>query len=228
MKIAFQVQADGATRTVETEIRNLVVAGWAGRDRAAIEHHIEELAELGVPRPSSVPLYYRIAENQLSQAAHVQAVGPDSSGEAETFVFSAGGELYVSLASDHTDRKLEAHSVALSKQVCVKPVASDAWRHADVAEYWDELVLRSYIVENGAEVLYQEGTLASLRTPHDLIAGYTQGQASLPEGTGMTCGTVAAIGGIRASTTFIMELYDPRRQRSLRHRYDVEVLPEIA
>ncbi|AOB26668.1 MULTISPECIES: DUF2848 domain-containing protein [Bordetella] len=228
MKIAFQVQADGATRTVETEIRNLVVAGWAGRDRAAIEHHIEELAELGVPRPSSVPLYYRIAENQLSQAARVQAVGPDSSGEAETFVFSAGGELYVSLASDHTDRKLEAHSVALSKQVCVKPVASDAWRHADVAEYWDELVLRSYIVENGAEVLYQEGTLASLRTPQDLIAGYTQGQASLPEGTGMTCGTVAAIGGIRASTTFIMELHDPRRQRSLRHRYDVEVLPEIA
>ncbi|BCY22214.1 Protein of uncharacterised function (DUF2848) [Bordetella pertussis] len=71
MKIAFQVQADGATRTVETEIRNLVVAGWAGRDRAAIEHHIEELAELGVPRPSSVPLYYRIAENQLSQAGRV-------------------------------------------------------------------------------------------------------------------------------------------------------------
>ncbi|WP_033457348.1 DUF2848 domain-containing protein [Bordetella bronchiseptica] len=228
MKIAFQVQADGATRTVETEIRNLVVAGWAGRDRAAIEHHIEELAELGVPRPSSVPLYYRIAENQLSQAGRVQAVGPDSSGEVETFVFSVGGELYVSLASDHTDRKLEAHSVALSKQVCVKPVASDAWRHADVAEYWDELVLRSYIVENGAEVLYQEGTLASLRTPQDLIAGYTQGQASLPEGTGMTCGTVAAIGGIRASTTFIMELHDPRRQRTLRHRYDVEVLPEIA
>ncbi|KDB63847.1 PF11010 family protein [Bordetella bronchiseptica B18-5 (C3)] len=228
MKIAFQVQADGASRTVETEIRNLVVAGWAGRDRAAIEHHIEELAELGVPRPSSVPLYYRIAENQLSQAGRVQAVGPDSSGEAETFVFSVGGELYVSLASDHTDRKLEAHSVALSKQVCVKPVASDAWRHADVAEYWDELVLRSYIVENGAEVLYQEGTLASLRTPQDLIAGYTQGQASLPEGTGMTCGTVAAIGGIRASTTFIMELHDPRRQRTLRHRYDVEVLPEIA
>lgn len=107
-------------------------------------------------------------------------------------------------------------------------MASDAWRHADVAEHWDELVLRSYIVENGAEVMYQEGTLASLRTPQDLIAGYTQGQASLPEGTGMTCGTVAAIGGIRASTTFIMELHDPRRQRTLRHRYDVEVLPEIA
>ena len=227
MKAVFQVESDGATRTVETDIRSLVVAGWAGRDREAIEHHIEELAALGVPRPSSVPLYYRIAENQLTQASRIQVVGDASSGEVETFVFAAGGDMFVSIASDHTDRKLEAHSVALSKQVCAKPVGTTAWRLADVADYWDELVVRAYIVENGAEVLYQEGPLATLRTPGELIAGYTQGQP-LPEGTGMTCGTVAAIGGIRPSTTFIMELADPRRQRVLRHRYDVEVLPEVA
>ena len=149
------------------------------------------------------------------------------SGEVETFVFTVGGELYVSIASDHTDRKLESHSVALSKQVCAKPVATTAWRLAEVADYWDELVIRATIIENGAEILYQEGTLDSLRTPQELIAGYTNGVA-LADGTGMTCGTVSAIGGIRASTTFIMELFDPRRQRSLRHRYDVTVLPEIA
>jgi len=227
MKAVFQVESDGATRAVEADIRNLVVAGWAGRDRAAIEHHIEELAAIGVPRPSSVPLYYRIADNQLTQAARIQAVGDASSGEVETFVFAVAGELYVSIASDHTDRKLESHSVALSKQVCAKPVGTAAWRLADVADYWDDLVIRATIVENGAEVLYQEGTLASLRSPQELIAGYTQG-APLPDGTGMTCGTVAAIGGIRPSTTFIMELFDPRRQRTLRHRYDVEVLPEVA
>jgi hypothetical protein len=44
----------------------------------------------------------------------------------------------------------------------------------------------------------------------------------------MTCGTVGAIGGIRPSAVFEMELYDPRLQRSLRHRYTVDVLPEIA
>jgi len=227
MKAVFQVDADGAARSIETDIRDLVVAGWAGRDRAAIEHHIEELAAIGVPRPSSVPLYYRIADNQLTQAARIQVVGDASSGEVETFVFAAYGELYVSIASDHTDRKLESHSVALSKQVCAKPVGGTAWRLADVADYWDELEVRAYIVEDGAQVLYQEGTLATLRTPAELIAGYTGG-AALPEGTGMTCGTVAAIGGIRPSTTFIMELADPRRGRALRHRYDVEVLPNVA
>lgn len=229
MQLSFQIYgaaAAGAT-TLTVEIDSLVVAGWAGRDAAAIEHHIEELALLGIPRPSAVPLYYRIADNQLTQHAQVQVVGAASSGEVETFVFAADGELYISIASDHTDRKLEAHSVALSKQVCIKPVAAEAWRLADVADYLDELVIRSSIEENGATVLYQEGTLATLRTPQDLIAGYTDGGV-LPDGVGMTCGTVAAIGGIRPAGSFAMELFDPRTGRSLRHHYNVEVLPEIA
>lgn len=228
MQISFEVDHAGAPRRLDVDIRNLVVAGWAGRDIAAIEHHIEELLALGVPRPSAVPLYYRIADNQLTQSSTVQVVGDASSGEVETFVFAAGGELYVSLASDHTDRKLETHSVALSKQVCAKPVGRTAWPLADVADYWDELVIRSQIEENGATVLYQEGLLASLRTPMDLIAGYAGGASLLPDGAGMTCGTVAAIGGIRPSRSFSMELFDPRRNRMLRHRYDIEVLPEVA
>jgi hypothetical protein len=44
----------------------------------------------------------------------------------------------------------------------------------------------------------------------------------------MTCGTVPAIGGIRPSQNFEMELHDPVLQRSLRHRYEVQVLPEVA
>ncbi|SSW66340.1 hypothetical protein AVE30378_02070 [Achromobacter veterisilvae] len=227
MKAVFQIEGS-QPRQVAVEFNTVIVAGWAGRDMAAIEHHIEELAAIGVPRPSSVPLYYRIAANQLTQDETVQALGEESSGEVETFVFAADGEMYVSIASDHTDRKLETYSVAMSKQVCVKPVARSAWRLADVADYWDELVIRSYIVENGVEVLYQEGPLASLRTPRDLIAGYTGGADALPEGAGMTCGTVGAIGGIRPSVDFTMELHDPRRQRSLRHRYHVETLPVVA
>ncbi|MBB1627062.1 DUF2848 domain-containing protein [Achromobacter sp. UMC71] len=227
MKAVFQIEAE-VPRQIEVDVKTLIVAGWAGRDMAAIEHHIEELAAIGVPRPSSVPLYYRIAENQLTQAERVQALGGDSSGEVETFVFAADGEMYVSIASDHTDRKLETVSVAMSKQVCIKPVAAQAWRLADVAGHWDELIIRSWIVENGVQVLYQEGPLSSLRTPQELIAGYTGGAAVLPEGAGMTCGTVGAIGGIRPAADFTMELYDPRRQRSLRHRYHVDSLPVVA
>ena len=129
--------------------------------------------------------------------------------------------------SDHTDRKLESHSVALSKQLCIKPVARTAWRLADVAGHWDELQLRSRIVENGAEVLYQDGTLASLRTPGDLIQGYC-GAAALPEGTAMLCGTMAVIGGIRPAQVFELELADPRSGRRIVHRYTQTLLPEVA
>ncbi|WDZ97761.1 DUF2848 domain-containing protein [Herbaspirillum sp. WKF16] len=225
MKLSFSLPDN---TVVDADLKNLVIAGWAGRDMAAIEHHIEELEALGISRPSAVPLFYRVSANQLSQDRDVQVLGGESSGEVETFVFNAGGELYVSIASDHTDRKLEAHSVAFSKQACIKPVAASAWKLADVADYWDELVIRSWIEENGSTVLYQEGPLASLRTPSDLIARFTDGQAILPEGCGMTCGTVGAIGGIRPAASFTMELFDPRRNRSLRHSYVTESLPEMA
>lgn len=228
MKAEFTLITDAGEQSLVADISQLVVAGWAGRDRAAIDHHIEELAAIGVPRPSTVPLYYRIGHNQLTQEETVQVLGGDSSGEVETFVFAANGELFVSISSDHTDRKLESVSVAFSKQACIKPVGRHAWRHADVAEYWDELVVRAWIEENGERVLYQEGTLDSLQNPLDLIAGYVGGKGTLPDGTGMTCGTMGAIGGIRPSAVFDMELFDPRRNRSIRHRYVTDSLPVIA
>ena len=49
----------GAGQTLNVQPTRLVIAGWTGRDAAGIQHHIEELAALGVPRPSTVPLYYR-------------------------------------------------------------------------------------------------------------------------------------------------------------------------
>ncbi len=227
MKLSFSIVSADSRKPVDVDITTCIVAGWAGRDRAAIEHHIEELAELGVPRPSTVPLYYRIASNQLSQESDVEVVGDGSSGEAEVFIFSHNGETLISLASDHTDRKLETYSVALSKQLCAKPVASQAWLYSDVAGHWDDLVLRSWIEENGARVLYQEGPLATLQHPSDLIQGHFL-QKNIPEHAGMTCGTVAAIGGIRPAPSFEMELFDPKHQRSIRHKYTLKILPEIA
>lgn len=227
MKLTFELAGIEQSRNIEVDIASCIVAGWAGRDLAAIEHHIEELAELGVPRPSAVPLYYRIAANQLTQEESVQVVGDGSSGEAEVFIFSHQGKNLISLASDHTDRKLEAHSVALSKQLCVKPVARAAWVYDDVAQHWDELVLRAWIEEEGKTVLYQEGALAQLRPALELVNNHF-GQSTVPANAGMTCGTVAAIGGIRPAPTFIMELFDPRLERSIRHRYTLDILPEVA
>lgn len=230
MKLHFELHTENSASAPSSTAINLtakrcVVAGWAGRDSAAIEHHILELAELGVPRPSAVPLFYLVAANQLIQDSHVQVVGPHSSGEVEVVVFDYEGELCLSIASDHTDRALEAHSVALSKQICVKPTATTAWRFSDVADHWDQLELRSWIVENGKEVPYQDGTVATLLNPLDLIKKHFR-QEGMPAHAVMTCGTVATIGPIRPSSTFIMELFDPVLKRSIRHQYEIEFLAE--
>ena len=106
--------ADG---TLEVEITNLVIAGWTGRNAAAVEHHIAELAEIGVPPPSAVPLFYRVSEMLATQASVLQVLGDATSGEVEPLVVKTGDRLWLGIASDHTDRELESVSVASSKQV---------------------------------------------------------------------------------------------------------------
>lgn len=208
--------------------RNLVVAGWTGRDRAALEHHVRELEALGVKRPSSMPVYYRIAVGRITQDANIQVLGPDTSGEVEPVLFSMRDGLWLGVGSDHTDRKMETFSVALSKQVCPKLVGNTLWDCREIAAHWDQLILRSWIIEEGAtkRVLYQEGSMAMITAPESLISGYA-GANALEVGTVMYCGTLPAIGGIRPAKRFIMEIEDPVLERKLGYAYDIEVLPVV-
>jgi hypothetical protein len=212
---------------VAVQIDTLIVAGWAGRDAHAIEHHIEELAAIGVPRPSSVPLFYRIGTGQLSQTTQLQVLGPDTSGEVEPVVLSLADGLWVTVGSDHTDRKAESAGVALSKQLCSKVVGTGLWRYDEVAPHWDSLILRAWATIDGTRTLYQEGAVSGLRSPADLMQRYSNA-AALPPGSLMFGGTIGAIGGIRPGTRFEMELEDPILKRKLNHAYDIEALPVVA
>lgn len=226
MQLQFERLAKTGTDRIGVTCDTLVIAGWAGRDAAAIEHHIEELAELGVPRPSTTPLYYRVSSQTLTQAAKLVVLGPDSSGEVEPVAVALADGLWIGIGSDHTDRKAEASGIALSKQLCGKPVGTQLWSYAEVEGHWDELILRSWATIDGKRTLYQESPVASLRTPRDLIRKFASAETLRP-GTLMFCGTPGAIGGIRPGTRFEMELADPVLERSLTHAYDIEVLPVV-
>ncbi|MGG5809279.1 DUF2848 domain-containing protein [Falsiroseomonas sp. CW058] len=221
-----RLSARGADR-VAADIQTLVIAGWTGRDEAAVRHHIEELQAIGVPPPSSVPVFYRVAAANLTQAARVEMLGPHGSGEAEPVVVSLADGLWLGLGSDHTDRVAEAQGIALSKQLCAKPVAATLWRLEEVEAHWDALELTATITEGGAEVVYQRGTLAAMRHPRDLLAR-RPGGPDLPPGTAMFCGTLGAIGGIRPAARFAMRLHDPVLGRTIEHAYEVVELPVVA
>ncbi len=222
----FERYAGGASASASFTATNLVVAGWTGTDEKGLLHHIEELAALGVPRPSSVPVFYRNAVSNVMQADRLQVLGPDTSGEVEPVVLAMDDGLWLTVGSDHTDRKAEAMGIALSKQLCAKVLGTSAWRLDDVAARWESLIVRSHATIDGKRVVYQEGTLKSLRHPADLIARYTGGKA-LPTGTVMMGGTMSAIGGIRPASRFEMELEDPATGARIVHAYDIEVLPVV-
>ena len=207
------------------EISNLIIAGWAGRDKVALEKHIAELERAGIPRPEVTPAFYHVGHNLLTQAAEIQVSSTGSSGEAEAIILQARDGQWVGLGSDHTDRNLEATSVALSKQVCPKPVAGRLWKFADIEGHWDELQLRSYRFDGGKRSLYQEGSLAENSRPNELIDLYEQRGESFGVGTVMFCGTLPAISEICFSERFEIEIHDPILHRQIRHAYDVIALP---
>lgn len=220
-----------AGQEITFDITHCTVAGWTGRDAHAIQHHIDELAAIGVKPPSSVPLYYRTASGMVTQQDRIEVVGKGTSGEIEPFLIARDGVLYLGLASDHTDRELEAHSVALSKQICEKPVAREIWRFDEVADHIEQIEMRSWISEQDGDawVLYQEGTIASIRPLTDLIDGSGL-MSSAPKGAAsvMLCGTLGAKGGVRPAKGFKMALHDPVLGRTIEHSYTINELPEIA
>ncbi|MBR1218339.1 DUF2848 domain-containing protein [Bradyrhizobium sp. U87765 SZCCT0131] len=225
--LEFNRHTRSGSQTTAFAPDHLVIAGWAARDEAAVRHHIDELAAIGVPPPSSVPLFYRGGASLLTQSERVEFLGPDSSGEIEPVIVAMTDGLWLTIGSDHTDRKAEAQGVALSKQLCAKPVGKDLWRLDEVVGHWDELQLRAYATIDGQRVLYQDGKLATLRPPSDLMPRYAQG-GQLAVGTVMFGGTLGAIGGVRPSSRFEMELTDPVLGRSIRHAYDIVELPVVS
>jgi hypothetical protein len=218
----LEFQSSGELRTVSIDA--LVIAGWTGRDQAAVERHIEELAALGVARPRVIPCYYRVGAQLLTTASAVEVVGSSSSGEVEIVVISLEDDLYITVGSDHTDRKIEAVSVTAAKQMCPKPIGRALWRFGEVEPHWDELMLRSWVTCKGVRRLYQEGPAARMRPARELMSRYLDRADVLPPGTAMFCGTLAVHGEIGGGERFEIELDDPKRGRALRHAYDVKSL----
>jgi Protein of unknown function (DUF2848) len=224
VQLALSRRKGDAAPTSAAEIENLVIAGWTGRDAAGVEKHIRELEEIGVKRPSRTPIFYRVAASLLTTADAIQVVGGDSSGEVEFVMLSLADGLWVGVGSDHTDRKVEAVDVTVSKQMCAKVIGPEVWRYEEVAPHWDRLVLRSWAHIAGKRTLYQEGAVAGMRHPEELTRLYT-GKSALPPGTAMFGGTHAVHGGVRPASQFDIELDDPVLGRKITHSYRIEPLP---
>ena len=218
------IDTRSAATPLTLAIDQAVLAGWTGRDPVARDKHIAELEAIGIARPATTPIYYRVSARRLTLADSIEVCGNDSSGEVEFVLIGWQGRTFVGLGSDHTDRKVESYSITVSKQMYDKPMAPVLWELEDVIGHWDRMILRSFAVTAGKRDLYQEGTLDAMLSVEELInRGFEGGR--LPDGCVMFGGTFAAKGGIRPADRFEYELEDPVLKRSIRHAYDVITMP---
>ena len=103
VKIDLKLQLAGDE--IDYVLDNIIIGGLTGIDVEAIEKHLDDLAEIGVPRPSSTPLFFRAAADMVSTADNIQVLGEDTSGEA---VFLSIDDL---VALYHQDTKTQRRSL---------------------------------------------------------------------------------------------------------------------
>jgi hypothetical protein len=223
--LTFTIETRTGSEVRDIAIAKLIIAGWTGRDKAKMEEHIAELERLGVKQPPSTPVFYRASAARLTQAPSIEVPGTASSGEIEPFLINDGGQVLIGIASDHTEREVEAYSITVSKQMCDKPCSPKLWPMEEVKDHWDRLELTSCIEEEGRQVTYQHGTLSAMLAPKDLFAALKRERETFEPGTAMLCGTLPAHGDVRPSHSFEMTLKDPALGRSMSCRYEVVTLP---
>jgi len=216
----------GPCREIEFPARSLVACGWVGRDRGALQAHIQELAALGIPAPGRVPIYMTLRPSILTTRGEVEVISENSSGEVEYVLLFMDNEILVTVGSDHTDREVETKSIPASKLMYPKFLAEECWQWTDLQGHWDDLVLRCWVDKDGRRTLYQEGSLGTMLTPRELLGQMPNGMHTPGDNLVLYSGTIPTRGGVIYGDAYDLELADPVLRRSIRARYAVRMLPQ--
>jgi hypothetical protein len=193
MLLRLEVVSRKGIKKMDFDVRRLLLAGYSGRDRETVIKHINELKEMGVPEPDSVPVLYEVDPSLLTTGGLIRVRSKTTSGEVEyVLLVVSRDEIYVTVGSDHADREVEKVDVLKAKKSCPKVIAPKVWPYQEVANHWDELVLRSVVeLEGSRRVVYQEGTLSLILPPGELLRIFNVKEG----GTVLFSGTIPVKGG---------------------------------
>lgn len=226
--LSITVDRDGEREDLALKVDTALLAGFTGRDQEAARAHVEELAAHGIHAPHRIPTIYAVPGSRVTTADRILVDGTETSGEAEFVLVRHGDRVLVTVGSDHTDRELERYSIVKSKQGTDKPVAPTWWDLADVEEHWDSLRLTAQVRTGDGWTTYQQGDLATMMTPADLLEEVESSYGADVDREAVFSGTLAIIEGeFIAGDVFRAVLDDPVLKRRLVCEYSVEVLPRF-
>lgn len=194
----------GEDSSIELEDFTAIVAGYTGRDQAAVNAHIQELAEIGVPAPPRTPMFYPVDSESVTTEEQVQVNDDRTSGEVEPVYIRASGKYYLGVGSDHTDRQLETEDIAESKKACPKPMGRAVVPVEDI----HALELDDFTASSAADgVQYQSGSLSGLMNPTDVLQALAE-EKDLGDGDFVVFGGTLPLlnGGFTYATTWELEI----------------------
>ena len=223
MEIKLMLEKKDGLQPLSFTFNRMVNAGFVGRNQEEVRRHIEELAEKGIPGPATTPTMYPVVCRALTTEEEIEVYEKETSGEVEFVLLIVDeNEIYVALGSDHTDRHLEESDIPRSKQICPNIMTKTVWSMEEVADHWDNLLIRSTVVKEGKDVTYQEGRLASIMTPSELMEFVQSKISGSLNNTIIYSGTLGMLTGeFVFSDTFSAELIDETLDRKLTLGYTV-------
>jgi hypothetical protein len=217
---------EGVAYNLNFPVVRMFNAAYAGRDIEDVQHHIDEMAALGVPAPTEFPQAIALSNHLLSTTDELQLYAETTGGEVEYVLFWHQDEILLGVGSDHCDIWLERHSMRHSKNVAPNIIASEVWRFADVASYFDQLELSCDIWANGEWCPSQRDSCASLLPP-DFWFEKVEANFSKADGTVLFSGTIGSLKGVQKGDGYRIKLYDPNSDRALTHRYHCHLVDEL-
>ena len=204
-----------------------VIAGWTGRDPVARDKHVAELEAIGIARPASTPIYYRVsppAALTTAKTASKSAAG-ESSGEVEFVLIGWQGRIFVGVRlRSHRPQGGEPTASRSPSRCATSRSPAELWELEDVIDHWDQMILRSWAwIIDGERVLYQEGTLDAHATGQGPDRSAAFAGKGLPDGCAMFGGTFGGQGRHPSQPAgSSIELDDPVLKRKISHGYDVD------
>jgi len=246
-RVEFEVlEKDGTTFVRSVNVKKLFLGRNTSRNIEGTKESLDALRAEGYSVHGN-PNVCTKSRYLLTNEDSIEVQGPQTSGEVEYVAIFSGGDIFISVGSDHNDRSLyylwtqalgKVADTAKSKQMCPAVIAKSAWRYEDVKDHWDQLNLKSFVTVAGSRVPYQDFTLThlvaldyhlqtnpSLREDGTVIyGGSSQMLANIPSNVFQG---QSSIQGLTFPPDFSFELVDPVLKRKISHSYSITSLEEV-
>ena len=230
LELEVVLETKQGSRQLKFNYNRMVNAGYVGKNQEEVRRHIQELAEKGIPGPSSTPILYPVVCTTLAVDSAIEVYGNKTSGEVEyVLLVVTEGEIYVGLGSDHTDRHLEESDIPRAKQICPNLVSRTVWPLDEVEDHWDDLLMSATAVKNVEEIPYQEGRLGLLMNPSELLAFVKSQIPGLMKNLVIFSGTMGMLTeDFVFADKFCAQLIDEKLNRRLEIAYDIKPLDYLS